>query len=271
MVSQEGFRAPRRGLGQNFLVDPNLQRRIVESIEILPGDLVVEIGPGRGALTRGLLERADHLVLVEKDDALAEHWVRETHDLDHVQVIHGDILRTPLHSLGPVEHMRVVGNIPYNITAPILFHVLTRPRPLDVVVMVQREVADRLLAEPGTGEYGALTVGIRLVARVSRLVQVPRTAFKPRPRVDSTVVRIVPSRPPDITAEMEEEVRRLTRAVFGWRRKKLRTVLRDHPDYALGVAAAESVLSRAGIDPDVRGETLGTSQFVALARFIAGF
>lgn len=259
------FRPPRRGLGQNFLVDPNLQRKIIRSLDVGPDDLWVEIGPGRGALTVGLMERARRLILVEKDDDLAVYWTDRTQDLESVRVVHGDILKVPLHTLGSTEHMRVVGNIPYNITAPILFHVLMRPRPRDVVVMVQREVAARILAEPATREYGALSVGVRALATAERLLNVPRSAFRPRPNVDSTVLRIVPERPAGLTPELEDALRRLTRAAFGWRRKKLRTVLRDHPEYGFSREDAEAVLEGVGIDPNARGETLHPDRFVTLA------
>lgn len=262
------FRAPRRGLGQNFLVDRNIQDKIVERLAITPEDHIVEIGPGRGALTRGLIERARHVVLVEKDDDLAAFWQRETAELSHVRVLHADILTVSIAGLGPPGHVRVVGNIPYNITAPILFHALERPRPLDVVVMVQREVATRILAAPGTREYGALSVGVRAVARPERLLDVSRGAFKPRPNVDSTVLRIVPEANARMTPDMEERLRRLTRAVFGWRRKKLRTVLRDHAEFRFGGPRAESVLERAGIDPDARGETLSPARFIQLAEAV---
>lgn len=259
------FRSPKRGLGQNFLVDRNVQAKIIDRLAIAPKDLVVEIGPGRGALTHGLLERARELVLIEKDDELAAHWERETAGMDHVRVVHADVLDVPFGDLGAPDRQRVVGNIPYNITAPIIFHVLSRPRPADLVIMVQREVANRILASPGTKEYGALTVGVRAIASAVRLMEVSRGSFHPRPNVDSTVLRIVPESPAPLGVEQEVMLRRLTRAAFGWRRKKLRTVLRDHPELRLGRTAAEAILSGQGIDPDARGETLSPERFVGLA------
>ena len=256
---------PKRSLGQNFLQDPRISRRIVESLGVRAGDTILEIGPGRGALTRPLLETGHPLVLVEKDDALAARWWERTRDRDDVRVVHGDILETDLATAGDPAHLRVIGNIPYNITSPILFHVLSRPRPREIVLMVQREVGDRIVADAGTREYGALSVGVQVVAHAERLFAVPRGAFHPRPRVDSAVLRITPRRPAPLAPEVEAAVRELTRAVFGWRRKKLRTVLRDHPDLALGRTGAEDLLQRTGLDGDARGEVLAPSEFVHLA------
>lgn len=258
---------PKRSLGQNFLVDENIQRRIVQEASVGPGDEVLEIGPGRGALTRHLLELEIRLVLVELDDALARDWKDRFQDDPRIRVIHGDILATDPATLSEdPERLTVVGNIPYNITAPLLFHLLRRPRPRSALLMVQREVADRILAEPGGRQYGALTVGVRSVARVERVLQVPRTAFRPRPRVDSSVVRIVPFRPEALGREEEEGLRRLVRSCFQWRRKKLGKILRDHPDLASTGEAAARAMEREGVDPDLRPEALSPATFVGLSR-----
>lgn len=261
---------PRRSLGQNFLVDRGISRRIVEAVGVEPGETVLEIGPGRGALTDGLVEAADHLVLVELDRGLAAHHEARWANHPGVRVIQGDILAEPVVDRAGCEPetLRVVGNIPYNITTPILFHVLQRPRPLDLHLMVQREVADRILAEPGSREFGALSVGVRSVARVERVLQVPRGAFRPRPRVDSTVIRVIPIRPAPLGDGEEGQLRRLVRAVFQWRRKQLGKTLRDHPDLGLSAERISSALAELGVEPHRRPQTLTPEQFMALSRHL---
>ena len=261
---------PRRSLGQNFLVDRGVQARIVEAVTRIPGGGILEIGPGKGALTEGLVALDDPLVLVELDADLAlahrERWA----SAPHVTVLERDILSVDLAEVVPdPARLSVVGNIPYNITTPILFHLLERPRPAEFLLMVQKEVADRLLAEPGTGGYGALTVGVRSVARVERVLSVPAGAFRPRPRVDSSVVRITPLRPEPLSSAEEAHLRVLTRALFQWRRKQLGKSLRDHPDLGLRREAAEELLAELGFTPRTRPEELGPEAFVALSRGVS--
>ncbi|TVR55711.1 MAG: ribosomal RNA small subunit methyltransferase A [Gemmatimonadales bacterium] len=269
-MSTPRFHRPRRSLGQNFLVDGNLRRRIVEEAAINPGDTVLEIGPGRGALTDLLVELAARLVLVELDRDLAADLRRRYRDRPSVEVVEGDILELNLRELvGHPESVRAVGNIPYNITTPIVFHLLTPPRPADILLMVQKEVADRILAEPGTGAFGALTVGVQAVAEVERVLVVPPSAFRPRPRVDSTVIRISPRRPAPLSPSEEQVLRTLTRALFQWRRKQLRKTLKSHPDLRLAPPQVAALLDAAGAEPKDRPETVAPAGFVAMARLLA--
>lgn len=255
---------PKRSLGQNFLVDPNLQRKIVDSLEIQPGDTVVEIGPGEGALTRHLVERADRLVAVELDDALAASLQRRYDGTSGVSVVHADFLHWDPSEPLSTPPVKVVGNIPYNITSPILFRLMEWPAvPERVVVMVQKEVADRLTAEPGQKAYGALTVGIQAVAAVEKLFDVGRQAFRPVPNVDSTVVRIRPR--PEERVLSGEVLRSLTRAAFGMRRKQLQKILRTAPGYGLEPERAEAVLREVGVRPEDRPEVVDPRTFVELA------
>ncbi len=257
----------KRSLGQNFLVDPNLQRKIVDAVGAGPGEEVLEIGPGQGALTAHLAGGVDHLVLVELDDDLAEDLRMRYRGRSDVDVIHADVLETDLPAaVRDWSSTRVVGNIPYNITTPILFRLLERPRPLDILLMVQREVADRIVAEPGTGTYGALAVGVRSVADAALLFPVPRGAFRPVPRVDSAVVRITPHAPPRIDAEDERRLRRLTRAAFQWRRKQMQKILRSHPDLHLPREVVEGEAHRLGVDLTRRPETFDPDALLLLAR-----
>ncbi|MGD8319924.1 MAG: 16S rRNA (adenine(1518)-N(6)/adenine(1519)-N(6))-dimethyltransferase RsmA, partial [Gemmatimonadota bacterium] len=255
-----------RSLGQNFLVDPNLQRKIVDAVGAGPDDEVLEIGPGRGALTTHLAGRVGRLVLVELDDDLAEGLARTYESREDVHVVHADVLEVSLDSLvrRPSE-LRVVGNIPYNITTPLLFRLLERPRPLDMVLMVQDEVAERIVAPAGDRTYGALAVGVQSVATAERLFRVGRRAFRPVPRVDSAVVRICPLRPEPLDPHEEVRLRTLVRACFQWRRKQMGKILRDHPDLSGSAASAESAAHRVGVDLRDRPERLSPADFIALS------
>ena len=263
----------KRSLGQNFLVDPNAQRRIVESLEAGLGDEVVEIGPGHGALTQHLAGRVRRLVLVELDNELAPALARAYAGRDDVVVVQRDVLETDIAALlEEPARAKVVGNIPYNITTPILFHLLdTRPRPERIVVMIQKEVADRIIAQPGGKTYGALSVALRAVADVERVLQVKRGAFRPAPDVDSTVIRITPRVPVPLTDEEERDLRELTRAAFGWRRKQLGTILRQAERYALEAPQIEELTARTGITPEQRPETIPPETFIRLARELRAF
>jgi 16S rRNA (adenine1518-N6/adenine1519-N6)-dimethyltransferase len=257
---------PKRSLGQNFLVDPNIQRKIVDALGAGPGDEVLEIGPGRGALTRHLVGRVRRLILVELDDELAAELARRHAGRADVLVVHADVLEVELGSLADdAAALLVVGNIPYGITSPILFRLLERPRPRAIVLMVQEDVADRIVAAEGTKAYGALSVGLRSVAVVERLFRVGRQAFRPVPRVDSAVIRITPLRPEPLSNAEEERLRRLVRASFQWRRKQLRRILRDHPDLGYPLEVARTAAQRAGVALSDRPERLSPVRFVALA------
>ncbi|MGH7447060.1 MAG: 16S rRNA (adenine(1518)-N(6)/adenine(1519)-N(6))-dimethyltransferase RsmA [Longimicrobiales bacterium] len=259
----------KKSLGQNFLIDPNQQRRIVAALDPAPNDTVIEIGPGHGALTRHLAGRVGRLILIELDRELAPALQQEFADYPHVSVVHGDVLDIDLRQLAgsDLSHVKVVGNIPYNITTPIIFRLLERDvRPGRIVLMIQREVADRILAPPGAGDYGALSVGVRSVARVDRLFHVSRGSFRPVPRVDSTVIRIVPITPPPLTADEEDDLRELTRVAFSWRRKQLQKTLRSAPEYGLDPDIVDDVQHRTGIALQQRPEQLSPDQLISLAR-----
>jgi 16S rRNA (adenine1518-N6/adenine1519-N6)-dimethyltransferase len=260
--------APRakRSLGQHFLVDKNLQRKIVDAVGAGSDDEVLEIGPGRGALTDHLVGRVRRLLLVEKDDELAERLAAEHGGRADVAVVHADVLDVDLATVSESpEQLIVVGNIPYNITTPIVFHLLERPRPRDIVLMVQDDVADRMCADVGTKAYGALSVGVRTVATVERLLDVGRGAFRPVPGVDSTVIRLRPFVPSRLGVEEEVRLRTLVRAAFQWRRKQLRKILRDHPDVAAPMEAVEAAVAASGVSLEDRPERVSPEQFVRLA------
>jgi 16S rRNA (adenine1518-N6/adenine1519-N6)-dimethyltransferase len=256
----------KRSLGQNFLIDPNAQLRIVEALNATAADEVMEIGPGQGALTRHLAERAGRLVLVELDDELARRLTEEFAGNPAVRVIHRDVLQVPLEEVSAdPARLKVIGNIPYNITTPILFGLLERrPRPREIVLMVQKEVADRILADPGNKTYGALAVGVRAVADAERVMNVGRKSFRPIPDVESSVIRIVPHDPPRVTPEDERSLRHLTRAAFGQRRKQFQRILRDA--YGLSVEQVAALGGELGMNLQDRPESFSPERFVDLAR-----
>jgi 16S rRNA (adenine1518-N6/adenine1519-N6)-dimethyltransferase len=255
----------KRSLGQNFLVDPNLQRRIVEALEPGPDDEVLEIGPGQGALTRHLANRVGRLILVELDNALAAALRDAFTRADNVRVINADFLSLSLEDLSAdPAALKVIGNIPYNITTPIIFSLLERrPRPRQIVLMVQREVADRIVAPPGNKTYGALAVGVQSVAVAERVLHVGRAAFRPVPDVESTVIRITPHDPPILSPEAEDSLRRLTRTAFGQRRKQFQRILRD--GYSLTPERIRQIEAQTGFDLTARPESFSPEEFVRLA------
>lgn len=258
----------KRSLGQNFLVDPQIQRRIVDALEAGPEDEVLEIGPGTGALTNHLAGSVKRLVAVELDDRLAESLARRFQDEPSVEIRHANALDLELEDVTPdPARLKVIGNIPYNITSPLIFWLLERTvRPERIVLMIQKEVADRILASPGTKTYGALSVGVRTVARVERLFNVGRGAFRPAPDVDSTVIRITPLRPPPLEPEEEADLRVLTRTAFSWRRKQLQKILRSAPEYELDQETTAKVERETGIDLSLRPESLDPDEFIRLSR-----
>jgi 16S rRNA (adenine1518-N6/adenine1519-N6)-dimethyltransferase len=260
------MRRPKRSLSQNFLVDPNLQRKVVEELALRPGEAVLEVGAGRGELSRHLVGWASPLVLVEKDDALASELEGRWGGRGDVRVVHADALEIDLVSLVSERRYRVLSNLPYAITSPLLFRFLALdPPPRRIVVTVQREVAERIVASPGGKEYGALTVGVRARGDAALAFDVPRGAFRPVPSVDSATVRIEPD-PRRLAALPEPALRRLTRAAFGRRRKQLQTILRSTPEYGLSREEAEEVCRELGVDARIRPERLPPEVFVRLAR-----
>ena len=258
----------KKSLGQNFLVDPNYQRRIVAALEAESSDTVLEIGPGTGALTHHLAGTVAQLVAIEKDHGLAAALQSRYDGRADVRIVEGDALTADIGALvAQPPAMRVIGNIPYNITSPLLFRLLERAhRPKRVLVMVQKEVADRIVAPPGERQYGALSVGIRTVADAQRLFVVPRGAFRPAPNVDSAVLRIDPFAPPRLSEAEERDVRALTRVAFGWRRKQLQRILRDAPGYGVPQGTLARLEHAIGMPLEARPEALSPEHFVTLAR-----
>ena len=259
---------PLKRLGQHFLVDARALDRIADALELTGGETVLEIGPGRGALTDRLADRLQggaRLVAVELDRALAALLRERYADRPAVEIVEQDVLDADLAALAGGPYV-LVGNVPYYITTPIIFHALRPPFPLRSVYLVQREVADRLAAPAGHDDYGALSVNVQAVARVERLFRLPPGAFRPPPSVDSAVVRLVPRDDPDVPPERVESFRTFVQACFGLRRKQMRRVVRTVLD--CDAARAEALLAGAGLDPDARPETLDAAEFARLHRAV---
>jgi 16S rRNA (adenine1518-N6/adenine1519-N6)-dimethyltransferase len=246
----------RKRFGQNFLVDGTIIDRIVAAIAPAQGELVIEIGPGQEALTRPLLASDAEIVVVEIDRDLARA-LRRRHP--RLEVVEADALTVDFAALAGDRPYRLVGNLPYNISTPILFHLLAQaPPPVDMHFMLQKEVVERMTAEPGSRAQGRLGLMCRNLATVTRLFDVPPEAFEPRPRVESAVVRVCPRSEPLVPDPLAGAFDELVRLAFAQRRKTLRNSLRGHVD-------AEA-MRKAGVDPSARPETLALEDFVALAR-----
>ncbi len=265
----------RKRFAQHFL-EPAWVAKLVDAIEPQPEDEVIEIGPGRGAVTAPLAARVRGLLAVEVDRDLAR--ALEARDLPKVSVVTANVLEIELaeaaaswrgRQLSAREPVRVVGNLPYNISSPILFRLFDLAAASgglrDAVVMLQKEVADRLLARPGTGDYGVLTILAALHADATRLLSLPPGAFRPSPRVHSTVVRLT-FRPSPVSIQDADLLTRMVRGMFTQRRKTLLNAVRPFAA-TVGVNPA-AALARSGLDPRRRPETL---QLVEIARLADGF
>jgi 16S rRNA (adenine1518-N6/adenine1519-N6)-dimethyltransferase len=254
----------RKSLGQHFLSDKRILGRIADALDLRADETVVEIGPGRGALTDVLRERAGRVVAIEVDRALAA-MLRERYAGTNVEIVEADVLETKLDAVAGGAYA-LVGNVPYYITTPILFHALRRPRASRAVYLVQREVAERMTAAPGDRDYGALSANLQALAVPELLFRVPAGAFLPPPKVDSAVVRVTPRTDAVLAPEEEQPFRELVQAVFGFRRKQMRRVLRQLEP--MSSEEADALLERAGISPEARPETITPSQFAALLRAV---
>ncbi|MBA1148474.1 16S rRNA (adenine(1518)-N(6)/adenine(1519)-N(6))-dimethyltransferase RsmA [Ectothiorhodospiraceae bacterium WFHF3C12] len=254
---------PRRRFGQNFLVDHNVVERIVNAVAPGPQDHLLEIGPGLGALTGPLLTRVERLDVIEVDWDLAAKLGERFRNERGLVIHRQDALDTDLSALAGDGPLRVVGNLPYNISTPLIFHLLAARRHVaDMHFMLQREVVERMAAAPGSRRYGRLSVMVQFACRAERLFDVPPGAFRPPPQVTSSIVRLVPHAEPPADVPDERLFARVVSQAFAQRRKTLRNTLSG----LLTAAAIEA----AGVDPGARAETLSLAQFAALTRVAAG-
>ncbi len=264
-MSEAGGRLPaaRKRLGQHFLADRRVLDRIVGALALSGTETVIEIGPGRGALSDRLVGQCGRLVAVELDRDLVPYLRERYADASHVLVVEADVLTVSLGALARGPYV-LVGNVPYYITTPILFHALRTPRAERAVFLVQREVAERVCAVPGNKVYGALTVNVHVLASAELICHVPPGAFRPPPAVDSAVLRLTPRASPLIGPDEEDGFRRFVQAVFAQRRKQLKSLLRAL--WATDSAATIARLESLGIPPTERPEQLPPERFVDLYR-----
>jgi 16S rRNA (adenine1518-N6/adenine1519-N6)-dimethyltransferase len=250
--------SPRKRFGQNFLHDPGVIDRIVSAIGPRPGDELVEIGPGRGAITLPLLQAAGRLTVIELDRDLIQPLLVRCRTAGELTAHNADALRFDFCRQVADADLRIVGNLPYNISTPLLFHLLDQSRCIrDMHFMLQKEVVERMAAPPGSGQYGRLSVMVQYRCRVSPLFTIGPGAFTPAPKVDSAFVRLAPYTRAPVDVVDTGVFATLVRQAFAQRRKTLRNTLR-------GVLDADEI-RLAGIDPAARAETLGLPAFAALA------
>ena len=246
---------PRKRFGQNFLTDQSVISAIVRAINPQPNDIMAEIGPGLGALTDPLLKHLSHLHVVEIDrDIIAR--LEKNYPKERVSIHAGDALKFDFASLG--ERIRVVGNLPYNISTPLLFHLSDfADRIIDMHFMLQKEVVERMVGAPGSAEYGRLSVMLQYRYAMELLFIVPPDAFRPAPKVESAIVRMIPYAELPCPAKDEARFGQIVTAAFGQRRKTLRNTLKAY--------LSGDELSALGIDPGLRAEELGVAEFVRIA------
>jgi len=252
----------RKRFGQHFLHDRGVVSRILDAFDPKPGDTVVEIGPGLGALTRPLLERLPHLHVVEFDRDLVAR-LRADFPPERLSVHQADALKFDFHKLMPATgKLRILGNLPYNISTPLLFHLLDQQEVIgDMLFMLQKEVVERMAAPPGGKDYGRLSVMLQSLVQVEKLFDVRPGAFTPPPKVDSSIVRLIPHAVPPVRIDDRHTFARIAQAAFAHRRKTLRNNLR-------GLLTAD-IIAALGIDPERRAETLTLAEFAALANALA--
>ena len=253
------FTAPaKKQLGQHFLADRHYIDKIVMAVNPKDGDRLVEIGPGQGAITLPLLRVHPKLTVIEFDRDLIAPLTAAAEPLGELTIVHRDVLRVDFTELADGQPIRLVGNLPYNISSPILFHALEHAAVIrDMHFMLQKEVVDRMAAGPGSKVFGRLSVMLQAYCEVTSLFVVPPGAFRPPPKVDSAVVRLVPRDPATININDHKRFAEVVKAAFGQRRKTLRNALNN-------VVSAEQFVA-AGVRPDARAEQLDVAEFIALA------
>jgi 16S rRNA (adenine1518-N6/adenine1519-N6)-dimethyltransferase len=249
----------RKRFGQNFLTDHSAIAAIIAAINPLHGECLVEIGPGLGALTRPLIEAASELHAIEIDRDLAQTLAQQFGP--RLKLHTGDVLQFDFAALG--QRLRVIGNLPYNISTPLLFHLADfAARIRDIHVMLQKEVVERMVAQPGDSEHGRLSIMLQYRFEMEKLLDVPASAFDPVPKVDSAVIRLTPLSPQPYVARDEAQFARVVAAAFSQRRKTVRNSLR--------ALVEEAAFLELGISSTARAQELAVAQFVALADHISG-
>lgn len=258
--------------GQNFLIDTHVLDKIIAAAGVTKEDCVLEIGPGIGTMTQYLAENARHVVAVEIDSHLIPILNETMRDYDNVTVIHNDILKVDIKQITEQYNggrpIKVVANLPYYITTPIIMGLFEGMVPIDnITVMVQKEVADRMQVGPGSKDYGALSLAVQYYAEPYIVANVPPNCFIPRPNVGSAVIRLTRHRKPPVKAEDTKLMFRLIRASFNQRRKTLLNGLNNSPEIPFAKEQIAEAIQTLGLGPSVRGEALNLEQFAALSNY----
>jgi 16S rRNA (adenine1518-N6/adenine1519-N6)-dimethyltransferase len=248
----------KKKFGQNFLKDSAIIHTIIQSINPLPDDLLIEIGPGLGALTKPLLEKTNHLLAIELDRDIVA-WMENEYSKKNITVFNEDILNFNFEKLG--QKIRIVGNLPYNISTPILFKCIDNISHIkDLHFMLQKEVVDRMIATPSSSEYGRLSVMLQYYFAMEHLVHVPKESFDPEPKVESSFVRLIPYEHYPFIANNIEQFGRIVKEAFSQRRKTIRNTLKSF--------LRENDFQKIGINPQLRAENLSVSDFVKISNYL---
>ena len=274
VLNRYGFSFQKK-FGQNFLIDENVVEKIVRDAGVTKDDFVLEIGPGIGTMTQILCENAREVVAVEIDDKLIPILTEDTLSwYDNVTVIHEDILKLDIVKLANERNggkpIKVVANLPYYITTPIIMWLFESHVPLDsITIMVQKEVADRMQVGPGTKDYGALSLAVQYYAKPQILLNVPASCFMPRPNVDSAVIQLTRYEKPPVEVADEHLMFRLIRASFNQRRKTMTNSVGNSPELSVSKEQMAAALEKCGLSATVRGEALTLEQFAELANVLS--
>ena len=270
VLNRYGFSFQKK-FGQNFLIDENVVEKIVRDAGVTKDDFVLEIGPGIGTMTQILCENAREVVAVEIDDKLIPILTEDTLSwYDNVTVIHEDILKLDIVKRNGGKPIKVVANLPYYITTPIIMGLFESHVPLDsITIMVQKEVADRMQVGPGTKDYGALSLAVQYYAKPQILLNVPASCFMPRPNVDSAVIQLTRYEKPPVEVADEHLMFRLIRASFNQRRKTMTNSVGNSPELSVSKEQMAAALEKCGLSATVRGEALTLAQFAELANVLS--
>ena len=273
-VIQKNEFAFQKRFGQNFLVDARVLDKIIQSAGVTKEDCVLEVGPGIGTMTQALSEAARQVVAVEIDDHLIPILQETLKECPNVKAIHGDILKTDVKAIADEYNegcpLHVIANLPYYITTPIIMGLFESGVPLkSITIMVQKEVADRMKAEPGTKDYGALSLAVQYYAEPYLVANVPPNCFIPRPNVGSAVIRLTRHEQPPVQVADEKLMFRLIRAAFNQRRKTLANSLNNSPELFFPKEQIQEAIAALDVSPSVRGEALSLEQFAQLANLLS--
>lgn len=272
IISKYPF-AFQKKFGQNFLIDPHVLDKIIRSAEITKEDCVIEIGPGIGCVTQALLEHAGKVISIEIDDQLIPILTEQFGSEPNFKLVHKDVLKVDLKQLieeeSPHKKVKVVANLPYYITTPIIMTLLENELPIEsITVMVQKEVADRLASQPGSKQYGAITVSVNYFCETYLVANVPRNCFMPRPNVDSAVIQLRIYDEPAVKVGNIKQMFKIIKAAFLLRRKTLLNTLAAHADLGIEKEKLKQLLDESGVGAQTRGETLSIEEFAKLSDFI---